>query len=59
MLPEIFLELLSLHVNRTIASLDFLEAGKQKGKYHFDRLTHLQFPLHNNFQMANFLRARS
>jgi hypothetical protein len=59
MLLEASLGSPSLHVNKIIASLDFLEAGKQKEKYLSDRLIHLQLPLHSNSQMVNSLRVRS
>jgi hypothetical protein len=48
-----------LLANKTIANLDFLEAGKLKGKYLSDRHILLQFPLLSNSQMVNFQRARS
>jgi hypothetical protein len=48
-----------LLANKTIANLDFLEAGRQKGKYHSDRHTHQQFPSYNNSQMVSSLRVRS
>jgi hypothetical protein len=48
-----------LLANKTIANLDFLEAGKLKAKYLSDRHILLQFPLLSNSQMVNFQRARS
>jgi len=48
-----------LLANKTIANIDFLEAGKLKGKYLSDRHILLQFPLDSNSQMVNFQKARS
>jgi hypothetical protein len=48
-----------LLANKTIANLDFLEAGKLKAKYLSDRHILLRFPLLSNSQMVNFQRARS
>ena len=47
-----------LLVNRIIASLDSLVAGKPKEKYHSDRLTLQQSQPDSNFPMVNFQKER-